>query len=438
MKKAMVLGAGKSGISAKKILEKNRYEVLLVDDKLALPSKEGEKYLDEIEIFVKSPGVPYIGLVKEVQKRGIELIDEIELSYRELKKKSPMTKIIAVTGTNGKSTTVTKISEMLAYCGYRVAFCGNIGIPFGDVVMNEVNLDYIVLELSSFQLENLRDFKGDIVCVINLTPDHTDRYINNKEYYDIKFGVGLNQTKNDYFIMNLEDKESIERKDRIKGKTIGVSKNNKISSYVYAENGEIKVKGETIIKKEELLLKGEHNLENILFIICVGKLVGLKNEKIAEYLRVAKAIEHRLESFFKYGENEFINDSKGTNIESTNYAIDAYPGSILICGGKDKGLDLNLLSNKIIEKKIKLTLLMGENRLKLKESLLDCGYLEKNIIILETIDEVAKYLKGIIDKEKKDVVLFSPGTSSYDQFSNFEERGKKFKEKIIRYFGGES
>ena len=154
MKKAMVFGAGKSGLSAKKILEKNRYEVILVDDSIGMKSQEAIGLLDDIELFVKSPGIPYVDLVKRAIEKKIPVVDEIEVSFMELKKNSSHTKIIAVTGTNGKTTTTAKTTELLSFAGYKSTACGNIGKPFGEVVLDEIEYDYIIIELSSFQLEN--------------------------------------------------------------------------------------------------------------------------------------------------------------------------------------------------------------------------------------------------------------------------------------------
>ena len=163
MKKAMVFGAGVSGLGAYRLLEKIGYDVILVDDKKGISSKEGLEYLDEIEIFIKSPGVPYNELVLEAKRKGIEVIDEIELSYRYmLKYMGKKSKIIAITGTNGKTTTTTKVTELLKYAGYKAEYAGNIGVSFADLLLKNEDLDYVVLELSSYQLENLDSFKADI------------------------------------------------------------------------------------------------------------------------------------------------------------------------------------------------------------------------------------------------------------------------------------
>ncbi|MBP6322483.1 MAG: UDP-N-acetylmuramoyl-L-alanine--D-glutamate ligase [Fusobacteriaceae bacterium] len=436
MKKAMVFGAGKSGLSAKKILEKNRYEVILVDDSIGMKSQEAIGLLDDIELFVKSPGIPYVDLVKRAIEKKIPVVDEIEVSFMELKKNSSHTKIIAVTGTNGKTTTTAKTAELLSFAGYKSTACGNIGKPFGEVVLDEIEYDYIVIELSSFQLENLINFKSDIAILINLTPDHLERYNNIEEYYDVKFNIGINQKFSDKFIINMEDKESLKRIDRITGEVLGVTTKNSKDKYIFLENNSIMFGTEEILKVEELSLKGKHNLENMLFVAATAKIVGISNEILKKYLTTAKPIEHRLEDFFSYGQIKFINDSKATNVDSTKFAIEAYPESILICGGKDKHLDLTDLGKLVVENRMKEVYLIGENRNIILEKLRLFSYPENKIFDVENIDCCMQVLKSKLTPQEEGVVLFSPATSSYDQFENFEDRGRKFKEVVRKYFGG--
>ena len=189
MKKAMVYGAGVSGLAACELLKKNDYEVVLVDDNKGLSSNEALNHLDGVEIFIKSPGIPYNALILEVINRGIELIDEIELAYRYSKGKF---KIVAVTGTNGKTTTTSKIDGLFKKAGFKSEAGGNIGKPFAQIVLENKDLDFVVLELSSYQLENLKEFKADLSLVINLSPDHMDRYEKVEDYYLAKFNIKNN------------------------------------------------------------------------------------------------------------------------------------------------------------------------------------------------------------------------------------------------------
>lgn len=434
MKKAIVFGAGVSGLGAYRLLEKIGYSVILVDDKKGVSSKEGLKYLDEIDLFIKSPGVPYNELVIEAQRKGIEVIDEIELSYRYMvqymNKKS---KIIAITGTNGKTTTTTKVTELLKYAGYKAEYAGNIGVSFADLLLKYDDLDYIVLELSSYQLENLDTFKADIALVINLAPDHLSRYKSEKEYYDTKFNIGKNQSLSDYFILNKDSEEVMKRSDLVSGKKIFITKNNNNCDF-YIKN-DILYKGNIeILHCLKLTLKGEHNRENVLFIVVIAKILNISDEKIREFLYTTKNIEHRMEEFFNYGKIKFINDSKGTNIDSTKFAVEAFKNCILICGGFDKKLDwLPLI--ELIKANVKEVYLIGDIADQLNEMLLKNGYDRDRIYLLRDMKNCLLNMRERLDKNREEVVLLSPATSSFDQFKSFEHRGEVFKDLVREIFG---
>lgn len=427
MKKAMVYGAGVSGLAACELLKRDGYEVILVDDKKGLTSQEAIKVLNEVELFIKSPGIPYNELVKEVQKKGIELIDEIELAYR---KSIGKFKIIAVTGTNGKTTTTSKIAGLLEMAGFRVQAGGNIGKAFAQIVLENEELDFVVLELSSYQLENLKDFKADLSLVINLSPDHMDRYEKEVDYYLAKFNVKNNATENDYFLLNLDSKESLELYKKGQEKLIKLSSLGDKEADFYVENGILKSKIEDILEVEKLSLKGKHNLENVMFMVAAGKTFGVSNEIIREYLYNTESLEHRMEDFLKVDGVTFVNDSKGTNIDSTIKAIEAYKTKpILICGGKNKYVDLIPLA-KVIKEKVKALYLMGETANMLEELVKNEGYPEEKIFNLGTLENILEHIK----LESGDIVLFSPAHSSFDQFANYIERGRIFKDLVNKKF----
>lgn len=427
MKKAMVYGAGVSGLAACELLKRDGYEVILVDDKKGLTSQEAIKVLNEVELFIKSPGIPYNELVKEVQKKGIELIDEIELAYRKSVGKF---KIIAVTGTNGKTTTTSKIAGLLEMAGFRVQAGGNIGKAFAQIVLEDEELDFVVLELSSYQLENLKDFKADLSLVINLSPDHMDRYEKEVDYYLAKFNVKNNATENDYFLLNLDSKESLELYKKGQEKLIKLSSLGDKEADFYVENGILKSKIEDILEVEKLSLKGKHNLENVMFMVAAGKTFGVSNEIIREYLYNTESLEHRMEDFLKVDGVTFVNDSKGTNIDSTIKAIEAYKTKpILICGGKNKYVDLIPLA-KVIKEKVKALYLMGETANMLEELVKNEGYPEEKIFNLGTLENILEHIK----LESGDIVLFSPAHSSFDQFANYIERGRIFKDLVNKKF----
>ena len=223
MKVGMIFGEGVSGRGAREVLKKMKYEIIMVDDKTGMPSDSAEELMDKVDIFIKSPGIPYTHLVKKAFEMKVEVVDEIELAYRYMKKAGIKTKIIAVTGSNGKTTVTSKITELLQKAGYKCEHAGNIGNSFGELICEREDLDYAVLELSSFQLENLKEFKADIAMVINLSPDHLSRYKSEQEYFDAKFNIGKNQTDEDIFIYNLNDKDSMKRIEKITGHKLGVT-----------------------------------------------------------------------------------------------------------------------------------------------------------------------------------------------------------------------
>ena len=223
MKVGMIFGDGVSGKGAREILKKMKYEIILVDDKKGMSSDSAEELLDKVNIFIKSPGVPYNSLVKKAFEMNVEVIDEIELAYRYMKSVDMKTKIIAVTGSNGKTTVTSKITELLKKAGYKCEHAGNIGNSFGQLILDRPDLEYAVLELSSFQLENLKEFKADIAMVVNLSPDHLNRYPSKEEYFDAKFNIGKNQTEEDIFIYNLNDEDSLKRMEKITGTKLGVT-----------------------------------------------------------------------------------------------------------------------------------------------------------------------------------------------------------------------
>ena len=456
-KKGIVFGAGLSGLGAKELLEKNEYEVYLIDDKVAMPSEEGIRLLNEgeIEFVVKSPGIPWKAeLLKIAKEKNVKVISEIDLAYKYVNKNI---KIISFTGTNGKTTTSTKMAELLNFAGFRAELAGNAGFSFAKLVADEEELDYIVLELSSYQLENNPQIHSNIAGIINLTPDHLTRYNSVEDYYITKFAIFDKQTENDFALINLDDEifaklyERSELKKKIKAQKIYLSTKAKGNVFVYENNirimkdlskrvdeipnfdEKIDEISEILLKTEELSLKGRHNLENMLFLISSAKILNVKNEKLAEFLKSTNALEHRLENFFVKGNTTFINDSKGTNVESTLKAIDSFNNSIImILGGDDKKID-NMPLIKRVKEKVDFVYLIGDNAQILIDDMEKIGY--KNYKNLETVENVLNYLKENVDFSQNQTVLFSPATSSFCQFKSFEHRGKVFKELTQKIIG---
>ncbi|MGL5052920.1 MAG: UDP-N-acetylmuramoyl-L-alanine--D-glutamate ligase [Cetobacterium sp.] len=436
MKKAIVFGAGISGRGSRKTLEKMGYKVFLVDDKIGISSEKGIEILnnDKIGLFIKSPGAPYTHLVERAIELDIEVLDDIELGYRYKISNGIKGKIIATTGTNGKTTVTSKISELLEVAGFKSKVCGNIGFSFSETILENPDLDFYVLEASSYQLENIKQFKADIALVVNLSPDHLSRYRDLDHYYDTKFKIGNNQKENDYFIVNTSCSEVLKRLDEISGTKIfiGTALSN-FEEKTYLKEEQIISEDEFILETSLASLKGRHNLENMLFIITVGKILNISTEIIREFLYSTKNLEHRMENCFNYGKVEFVNDSKGTNIDSTKFAVEAFKNPILICGGFDKNLNLAPLE-ELIKKNVKEVYLIGEISDKIEEGLMKINYPKDRIFNLKYLDSVLKELKFKLKKNEKETVLFSPATSSFDQFKNFEERGRIFKELVKSYF----
>ncbi len=455
MEKAVVFGAGLSGLGAKELLEKKGYEVYLVDDKNGMPSSEAVELLDKekIEFIVKSPGIPWkVELLVKAKDKKIKIISEIDLAYKYMDKNI---KVISFTGTNGKTTTATKMYELLEYAGKKVKLAGNAGFSFAKLVADEEDLEYIVLELSSYQLENDPQIHSYIAGIINLTPDHLARYDSVEDYYITKFNIFSRQTEQDFALINLNDevfKKLYDEKElwkNIKSKEIYLSKEKKGNIFVMdgiiyimknlekkadeVKEEDIHEYAEALIPVRELSLKGSHNLENMLFLIGAANILGIPDEKTAEFLKTTKALEHRLENFFVKGKTVFINDSKGTNVESTLKAIDSFDDSIiLICGGDDKKISNKELVERIKER-VDSVYLIGDNAPLLIEDMEEVGY--KNYKNMETLENILDYFKENMDFSKEQTVLFSPATSSFCQFKNFEHRGNVFKELTVKVLG---
>ena len=391
-------------------------------------------------------------LLVKAKDKNIKIISEIDLAYKYMDKNI---KVISFTGTNGKTTTATKMYELLEYAGKKVRLAGNAGFSFAKLVADEEDLEYIVLELSSYQLENNPQIHSHIAGIINLTPDHLARYDSVEDYYITKFNIFSRQTEQDFALINLDDevfKKLYDEKElwkNIKSEKIYLSKEKKGNVFVMdgivytmknlekkadeVKNEDIHEYAEALIPVRELSLKGSHNLENMLFLIGSAKILGIPDEKTAEFLKTTKALEHRLENFFIKGKTVFINDSKGTNVESTLKAIDSFDNSIiLILGGDDKKISNRELVERIKER-VDSVYLIGDNAPLLIKDMEEVGY--KNYRNMETLENIFDYFKKNMDFSKEQTVLFSPATSSFCQFKNFEHRGNVFKELTVKVLG---
>jgi UDP-N-acetylmuramoylalanine--D-glutamate ligase len=366
------------------------------------------KSIAAADLIVVSPGVHLdIPVLAEAASKGIPIISEIELAYQILK--MPM---IAVTGTNGKTTTTTLIGEFLRAGGKKAAVVGNIGIPL--IGIDDSDLDYIVAEISSYQLETIVEFRPWISLLLNVQPDHLERHKTMEYYIQQKARIFINQTGDDYLVYNQDDAYVSEMVKKAKAQLRGFSK----------FHPEI-----ITLPPAEIRIPGRHNLENALAAAQAAYLCGVGEKTVAEVLRTFPGVEHRIEFVSKINGAEFYNDSKATNPDSTLVALETFSGRriILILGGKDKGVSLDALAQKVKEE-VKAVVLVGEASSRFEKSLRAIGF---NAIYYSGSMEAA-VKKSFSLAVTDEVVLLSPACASFDMFSNYEARGRAFKEAVKR------
>ncbi|MCK4532569.1 UDP-N-acetylmuramoyl-L-alanine--D-glutamate ligase, partial [bacterium] len=338
--------------------------------------------------------------------------------------------IIAITGTNGKSTTTSLIGEIFRKAGKDVLVGGNIGIPFSDLVNKVKKNTVLILEISSFQLERIKTFNPHIGIILNITPDHLERHKKMDIYADIKAHLFKNQTPADFCVLNGDDSYCVEIAKRIKSQVIFFSRKDRLKKGVFIKEGNIFFKlneeGDDLLSlsTSNIKLPGMHNLENVLAASTASIVAGIKPEIIGETLKSFSGLEHRLEFVKKIKGVKYINDSKATNVFSTLVAIESFSSKIiLIMGGRDKGSGY-LPLKKLIREKVKLLIVLGEAGDLIKEQLSGVAEIIKVSGVRESVEVAYK------NSDRQDVVLFSPGCSSYDQFKNFRERGRFFKSEV--------
>jgi UDP-N-acetylmuramoylalanine--D-glutamate ligase len=430
-----VVGAGLSGIAAIKALyKKNNIFLSESKGKLDKPTLRTlkqfkikyelggntKKALENSELFIVSPGVPLdIPIIKEAKKKGIPVVSEIEYAFEHLK-----TPIIAVTGTNGKTTTTTLTAKMLSDGGFKTIAAGNIGKPL--ISVKDKGLDLIVLEVSSYQLEATNNFRPKISMILNITPDHLTRHKTMSEYAKQKAMIFKNQKGSDRLIFNNDDPMVKKICEKAKCKKIPFSRKKYLINGICVKGSEIHSSGKKFCDIKDINIKGWHNVENAMASIAAAILCGVKSASIIKTLRAFKGVEHRIEFVKKLNGISYYNDSKGTNPDSTIVAINAlYPsqGIVLILGGRDKLTDLKDMCS-VIKKHVKQVVLLGESKKRFKTALLGHGY--KSIKEADSFKD-AVTLAGSF-AVNGDAVLLSPACASFDMFDNYEQRGKVFKQ----------
>ena len=434
MKKLVVLGGGESGIGAALLAKNNNYDVFVSDkgtisDKEVLINndikwEEGSHTMEEILTateVVKSPGIPdTIPLVRELISEGIPVISEVEFAYRYTN-----AKIIAITGSNGKTTTTLLVGHILKNAGFDVLVAGNIGTGFAKSI-SERDYDYIVLELSSFQLDGISGFTADIAILLNITPDHLDRYDNNFDHYiQSKLRITHNQTSDNVLIYNYDD-ENIRNKIKTEAKKIPFSLTEKFEEGAFYNNEQININiNKNKMTIQELALQGKHNVYNSMAAAVASRVLEVKDFITRQSLLDFQNVEHRLEHVINVHGIEFINDSKATNINSVWFALESMHKDIVwIVGGVDKGNDYKELLD-LVKSKVKAIVCIGENTENIHKVFE--GHVDE-IVNAKSMNEAVGYSYQLANKG--DVVLLSPACASFDMFANFENRGLEFKKSV--------
>jgi UDP-N-acetylmuramoylalanine--D-glutamate ligase len=438
-KRVVILGAGESGVGAAMLAQKQGFDVFVSDFggiadryKSALQelniSFEEKQHTKELILnaneVIKSPGIPStVPIMKALVNSNIPVISEIEFAKRYTKAKT-----ICITGSNGKSTTTMLTYHILKNAGVNVGLGGNIGQSFAAQVAT-TEFDWYVLEISSFMLDDMFDFKADIAVLLNITPDHLDRYDYKLENYAAsKMRIVQNQTANDFFIYSADDEETTKSlaKTKIAAKQYHFSIRKKIEEGAYLEDSTIHInthpKEQLTMSISELALQGKHNIYNSMASGIVAKVLELRNETIRESMGNFKNIEHRLEFVAKISDVTYINDSKATNVNSTWYALESVgPEVVLILGGVDKGNDYSMLKD-LVRSKVRAIVCMGKDNKRIHEAFEDDVEIIVNTFSANEAVQVAYHLA-----KKGNTVLLSPACASFDLFKNYEDRGNQFK-----------
>ncbi len=441
-KRIVILGGGESGVGAALLAAKKGYEVFLSDGgslkelyrnklmKASIDFEEGGHSADKIlsaNEVVKSPGIPEKAeMIQKIRKAGIPVISEIELAYRY----KGDSKIIAITGSNGKTTTTALIYHVCKVGGIDAALTGNIGYSFAMQVAEDPKPLYVV-EISSFQLDDIKTFRPDVAVLTNITEDHLDRYDYNFEnYIRSKFRITENQQPGDHFIYCADDEVTMKYLNKFTklANPLPITMKGEVQNGAFIKDGDVYIRvghEQTTMSVYDFALKGRHNQYNTMAACVAGATMEIRKEKIREAVQTFQSLEHRMEPVATVRGVEFINDSKATNVNSTWYALESMEKpTILILGGVDKGNDYSLLT-ELVKEKVKAIVCMGTDNAKIHAAF---GHVVNTII--NTGSAVEAVHASFHFAEKGDVVLLSPACASFDLFSNYEDRGNQFKQAV--------
>jgi UDP-N-acetylmuramoylalanine--D-glutamate ligase len=443
-KRVLVVGLGKSGVASALFLKAQGARVTVSDAKSPKDLSDqipvlldqgitvetgghGERTFREQDLIVVSPGVPVDApLLVQARALGESVIGEIELAAQFL----PGT-IVAITGSNGKTTTTTLAGEILTASGFSALVGGNIGTPAISFADRATRDTVIVLEVSSFQLETIDKFRPRVAVVLNVTPDHLDRHRTVDAYVDAKARIFENQRGDDFAVLNADDSTCVAMAARTRAQVFWFSRQKEVERGAWVRDGNIlfreKAQQREIMQVSEIPLKGAHNVENVLAAVCAGSLMGCAPEKIRKAVTSFRAVEHRLEYVATIRGVDYYNDSKATNVDATIKAIESFSANVhVILGGKDKGSDYSVL-NDLLRQRVKRVYTIGAAAGKIESQIKGV-----EVVHAETLENALR--KADAAAEAGDVVLLAPACSSFDQFKSYEHRGQVFKE-IVRGLG---
>lgn len=441
-KKISIIGAVRSGIAAANLAKENGAIPFVSDSGSAEKLSDAKMQFDELGIeyefgshtdkvydsdfIVTSPGVPSDAKVlQDAKDKGIEVFSEVEFASWFCK-----AKVAAITGSNGKTTTTALLNHVINESGFKCYVAGNIGDAFAGVVSKVTEDDYVSLETSSFQLDHIKDFRPNYAMILNITPDHLDRYENSFENYKTsKLKIYENQNSDDCLILNADDMHLNKAAEDSNVQKFYFSTKKRLLNGAYLWNGEfiyvINGESEKVCDASDLFIKGEHNYANALAVLIVAKKIGLSNESIAKAFSSFEGVEHRLEFVREINGIKFINDSKATNVDSVWYALNSFEEKILlILGGKDKGNDYDQIKD-VVKEKVRKIYAIGSSKEKVYEFFKSVVDVEKKETLQDCITA------GLNEAEENEVVLLSPACASFDMFNNYEHRGEVFKEAVM-------
>ncbi|HEX7284572.1 MAG TPA: UDP-N-acetylmuramoyl-L-alanine--D-glutamate ligase [Candidatus Angelobacter sp.] len=438
-KRVLVVGLGRSGAASAFFLQEHGAKVTVSDEKSEAQlqteiaalldrgisietGRHGERTFRDQDLIVVSPGVPsdqpHIQLARTM---GIPVIGEVELAFRFLQGK-----VVAITGSNGKTTTTTLVGEILAKSGKKTLVGGNIGTPVISLAGKSQPDTLSVLEISSFQLETIQQFQPWIAAVLNITPDHLDRHHTFQAYAEAKARIFENQKPDDFAVLNADDPACVALKDKVKAQLFWFSRKQPVENGAYLKGDQIvfrrNAQDQPVLSRSEIQLKGAHNLENVLAAVAMGMLAECMPEQVRRAVSEFRAVEHRLELVTTVNGVAFYNDSKATNVDATVKALESFPGNIhIILGGKDKGSDYTPLA-PLLRERAKQVYLIGAAAEKIASQVQGAAPLARSGTLERAVRQAFEAAKP------GDIVLLAPACASFDQFDNYEHRGRVFKE----------